>query len=190
MPSVEAEARNMVSCLLTFLNHLFGDVVNEFFTKDAQIQAAGSYWDEEEQCMRNEDDAHVVSLVDIDDDYNLPVKKKGKLAEQTVPEHPEPTSMSLQCNTFGKDDDSIGTFCWDQAASDSVSLSSTLVSDSTVTIASLTSRLSALEQLLTTHNIALPVEITAANSNNERNRQGGRQKLAPRPGTLPVGSDC
>jgi len=159
MPSVEAEARNMVSCLLTFLNHLFGDVVNEFFTKDAQIRAAGSYWDEEEQCVRNEDDAHVASLADIDDDYNFPVKQKGTLAGQTAPERPEPTSMSLQRNTFGEEDDSIGTFHRDQAASDSVSLSSTLVSDSTATLASLTSRLSALEKLLTTHNIALSVEI-------------------------------
>jgi hypothetical protein len=139
----------------------------EFFTKDAQLRAAGSYWDPDEQCMRNKDDAHVASLVDIDDDYNFPMKKKGKLAEQMVPERPEPTSLSLQCNTFGEEDDSIGTFHWDQAASDSVSLSSTLVSDSTAIITSLTSRLSALEKLLTTHNIALPVEITAANSNNE-----------------------
>jgi hypothetical protein len=118
----------------------------------------------------------VASLADIDDDYNFPVKKKGKLAEQTVPEHPEPTSMSLQCNTFGEEDDSIGTFHWDQAASNSVSLLSTLVSDSTATIASLTSRLSALEKLLTTHNIALPVEITATNSNNEpsTDRESGK----------------
>jgi hypothetical protein len=112
MPSVEAEARHMVSSLLMYLNNQFGDVVNEFFTKDAQIRAAGSYWDEEEQCVHNEDDAHVSGLLtDIDKDYDLPpLKKKGKLSEQTAPAHPEPTSMSLQCNTFGKDEDSIGTF--------------------------------------------------------------------------------
>jgi hypothetical protein len=45
-----------------------------------------------------------------------------------------------------------------------------------VTIASLTSRLSALEKLLTTHNIALPVEIMAVNSNDEpsKDRENGK----------------
>jgi hypothetical protein len=165
MPSVEAEARNMVSCLLTVLNHLFGDVVNEFFTKDAQLRAAGSYWDEDEQCVRNEDDAHVASLADIDEDYHLPpVHKKGKSAEQTAPPRPEPTAMSLQRNTFGEEEDSIGTFRREQANLDTISISSTIVSDSTESIASLTSRLSALEKLLTTHNIALPAAISASDS--------------------------
>jgi hypothetical protein len=165
MPSVEAEARNMVSCLLTFLNHLFGDVVNEFFTKDAQIRAAGSYWDEEEQCVRNEDDAHVASLADIDEDYHLPpVNKRGKIVEQTAPLCPAPMAMSLQWNMFGEEEDSIGTFRQEQANLDTVSLSSTIISDSTESIASLTSRLSALEKLLTTHKIALPASISASYS--------------------------
>jgi hypothetical protein len=80
MPAVEAEARNMVSCLLTYLNHLHGDVINEFFTKDAQLCADGSYWDDVDQCICNEDDEHVSSLLDdVDDDYILPpVNKNGK----------------------------------------------------------------------------------------------------------------
>jgi hypothetical protein len=104
------------------------------------------------------------------------VKQKGTLAGQTAPGRPEPTSMSLQRNTFGEEDDSIGTFRRDHAASDSVSLSSTLIPNSTATLASLTSRLSALEKLLTTHNIALPAEITAANSNDEpsTDRESGK----------------
>jgi hypothetical protein len=35
MPAVEYEARNMVSSLLTFLHHHYGNVIKEFFTKDA-----------------------------------------------------------------------------------------------------------------------------------------------------------
>ena len=161
MPSVEAEARNMVASLLTYLNHHYGDTINEFFTKDAQLRAAGSYWDENEQCVRNEDDAHVSSLlVDLDEDYVLPpLKKIGKLSDKPAPVRPEPTSMSLQRNTFGEDEDSIGTFRREHAA-DTVSLSS-INSDSAMSIATLTSRLSALEKLLTTHNIALPSNISA-----------------------------
>ena len=41
MPAVESEARNMVSCLLTFLHHHYGEVVKEFFTKDAQLRDWG-----------------------------------------------------------------------------------------------------------------------------------------------------
>jgi hypothetical protein len=72
--------------------------------------------------------------------------------------------MSLQRNTFGEEEDSIGTFRREQANTDTVSLSSTIISDSTESIASLTSRLSALEKLLTTHNIALPASISASDS--------------------------
>jgi hypothetical protein len=88
MPSVEAEACNMVSCLLTYLNHLHGDVINKFFTKDAQLQADGSYWDEEHKCVHNKDDEHRASLLDgMDDDYKLPpVKKKGKTSDARAPE--------------------------------------------------------------------------------------------------------
>jgi hypothetical protein len=166
IPSVEAEARNMVSCILTYLNHLHGDVINEFFTKDAQLRADGSYWDEEHQCVRNEDDEHVASLLDgVDDDYELPpVKKKGKTTDTPAPERPAPamTSLhtSLQRNTFGEDEDSIGTFRQAQAA-DLVSLSSTIYSDSAMSVKSLVSRISALETLLSTHKIALPAHMTS-----------------------------
>jgi hypothetical protein len=173
MPSVEAEARNMVSCLLAYLHHLHGDVIKEFFTKDAQLRADGSYWDTEAQCIRNEDDEHVSSLLDdVDEDYILPpVTKKGKTANQLAPACPEPatttatTSLrpSLQRNTFGKEEDSIGTFR--QAnASDSVSMSSTIQSDSPMSIESVVSRLSALETLLTTHYSALPANISTSTS--------------------------
>jgi hypothetical protein len=69
MPSLESEARNMVAGLITFLKHLHGNEVLEFFTKDA----LDSFWDKKEQCVRNKDDDHVSSLLnDIDDDYILP----------------------------------------------------------------------------------------------------------------------
>jgi hypothetical protein len=174
MPSVEAEARNMVASLLTFLNHHHGNILNEFFTKDAQLRAANSYWDEEEQCVRNEDDVHVSSLLeDLDEDYVLPpLKKNGKSSPQLAPARPAPPSMSLQRNTFGEDEDSIGTFRREQEA-DSVSLSS-INSDSAMTLASLTSRMSALEQLLITNNIALPANISAPPSTADppKDREG------------------
>ena len=43
MPSVEAEACNLATSLLTYLNHHYGDIINEFFTKDAQLRTTGSY---------------------------------------------------------------------------------------------------------------------------------------------------
>jgi hypothetical protein len=154
----------MVASLLTYLNHHYGDVINEFFTKDAQLRAASSYWDENEQCICNEDDAHISSLLmDLDEDYVLPpVQKKGKTSQPIAPDRPEPASLCLQRNTFGKDEDSIGTFQHEQAA-DTISLSS-INSDSVMSIATLTSRLSALERLLTTHNIALPANISASSN--------------------------
>jgi hypothetical protein len=175
MPAVESEARNMVSSLLTFLHHHYGDMIKEFFTKDAQLRAADLYWDEDEQCIRNEDDAHVSSLpTHLDDDYVLPlVKMKGKSSAQQAPAHLEPTTPSLQCNTLGEDDDSIGTF-WCDHAQDSISLTS-LNSDSAISITTLTSRLTALETLLTTHNIALPANILASTSTEDppMAREGG-----------------
>jgi hypothetical protein len=167
MPSVESEARNMVSSLLTFLHHHYGDVIKEFFTKDAQLRAADSYWDVDEQCVRNEDDAHVSSLLnDLDEDYILPpVKKKGSPHAQQAPACPEPTTTSLQRNTFGEDDDSIDTFHRDHAQ-DSVSLSS-INSNLAMSIATLTSRLTALEALLTTNNIALPANISTSTSTED-----------------------
>jgi hypothetical protein len=80
--------------------------------------------------------------------------------------------MSLQRNTFGEDEDSIGTFRREQEA-DSVSLSS-INSDSAMTLASLTSRMSALEQLLITNNIALPSNISAPPSTADppKDREG------------------
>ena len=174
MPSVEAEARNRVASLLTFLNYHHGNILNEFFTKDAQLRAANSYWDEEEQCVRNEDDVHVSSLLeDLDEDYVLPpLKKNEKPSNQLAPARPAPPSMSLQRNTFGEDEDSIGTFRREQEA-DSVSLSS-INSDSAMTLASLTSRMSALEQLLITNNIALPANISVPPSNADppKDREG------------------
>jgi hypothetical protein len=114
MPSVESEARNMVAGLLTFLKHHYKDEVTEFFTKDAQIRAAKSFWDEEEQCVRNEDDEHVSDLLatNLDEDFIFaPVQKKGpKLSAQVAPERPTPAMPPLQRNTFGEDDDSIQTF--------------------------------------------------------------------------------
>jgi hypothetical protein len=158
MPSVESEARNMVAGLLTFLKHHYKDEVTEFFTKDAQIRAAKSFWDEEEQCVHNEDDEHVSDLLatNLDEDFIFaPVQKKGpKLSDQVAPERPTPAMPPLQRNTFGEDDDSIQTFRRLQNQ-DSMSISSS-ASSPAMSVSSLISRLSALEQLLTTHNFALP----------------------------------
>jgi hypothetical protein len=180
MPSVEAEARNMVSCLLTYLNHLHGDIINEFFTKDAQLHAEGLYWDATDQCVRNEDDEHVASLLDgMDDDYQLPpVRKKGKTSDHPALAQPEPAMMSLQAslqrNTFGEDEDSIGTFQQAQAT-DLVSLSSTIRSNSVMSVESLVSRISALETLLSTHKIALPANISISTISEDppKDREGG-----------------
>lgn len=84
----------MVASLLTYLHYQYGDdIVDEFFMKDAQLRVAGLYWDEEEQCVHNANDAHVSSLLDdLDDDYILPpVKKKGSTNDQPAPAHPNPT---------------------------------------------------------------------------------------------------
>jgi hypothetical protein len=90
---------------------------------------------------------------------------KGKPSAQQAPARPEPTTPSLQRNTFGEDNDSIGTFRRDHAP-DSISLSS-LNSDSTMSIATLTSRLTALESLLTMHHIALPANISTSTSTED-----------------------
>jgi hypothetical protein len=181
MPLVEAEARNMVSCLLTYLNHLHGDVINEFFTKDAQLRADGSYcWDEEHQCVCNEDDEHVASLLEgMDDDYELPpVKKKGKTSDAPVMLQPEPAMLSLQTplqrNTFGEEEDSIGTFRQAQSTN-LVSLSSTIQSNSAMSVESLVSRISALETLLSTHKIAPPANISSSTVSEDppKDREGG-----------------
>jgi hypothetical protein len=125
--------------------------------------------------MRNADDAHVSSLLtDLDDDYVLPpVRKKKHPSTQPAPARPEYTTPSLQRNTFGKDDDSIATFRRDHAQ-DSASLSS-LHSDSATSIATLISRLTALETLLTTHNIALPSNISTSTCAEDpsTDREGG-----------------
>jgi hypothetical protein len=47
MPVLESEARNIISSLAAYLKHRHGDKVIEFFTKDAQVRARESYWDEE-----------------------------------------------------------------------------------------------------------------------------------------------
>jgi hypothetical protein len=154
MPVVESEARSIVSSLATYLKHRHGDEVIEFFTKDAQVRARESFWDEEHQCVRNEDDAHVESLLnDIDADYVLqPVSKKKQTA--SPPAHPVPPS--LQCNIFGEEDnDSVGTFRHQQQACASAMVTS---DDSDSTLVSLTSRLSILESLLKSNNIAIPTD--------------------------------
>jgi hypothetical protein len=115
MLAVESKARNMVASLLTYLKQQHGDQVLKFFTKDAQIRAIDSYWDEEAQCIWNKDDAHVAGLLnDIDNDYILPpVRKDNQLSQNTpAPVHPQPITppYSLQRNTFGDDNDSISTF--------------------------------------------------------------------------------
>lgn len=176
MPAVESEARHMVASLLTFLKHFYQDDVTEFFTKDAQLRAATSYWDEDEQCVRNEDDTHVSSLLsNLDEDYVLPpVRKKGsKPSEQSAPKRPVPTTPSLQRNTFGEDDDSIQTFHRDQQQ-DAMSDSST-TSASVMSLASLTSRLMAIENLLTLHNIALPANPPSSTitEDSPSDREGG-----------------
>jgi hypothetical protein len=81
---------------------------------------------------------------------------------------------SLQRNTFGEDEDSIGTFRQAQA-NDLVSLSSTIHSDSVMSIESLISRISALETLLSTHKIALPANILTSTVSEDppKDREGG-----------------
>jgi hypothetical protein len=177
MPALESEARHMVSCLLTFLKHHNpNDNVTEFFTKEAQLRAATSYWDEKEQCVRNEDDALVSSLLShLDDDYVLPPtrKKTPKPGEHKAPERPTPaTPAALQRNTFGEDDDSIGTFRREHR--DAMSVSST-TSASAMTIESLTSRLTAMENLLSLHNIALPANppSSTVTEDSPMDREGG-----------------
>jgi hypothetical protein len=176
MPLVEAEARNMVSCLITYLNHLHGDVINEFFTKEAQLRADGSYWDDVDQCIQNEDNEHVSSslLDDMDDDYILPpVNKKGKTSDTLAPARPEPVNASLQTplqrNTFREDEDSIGTFRQAQA-SELVSLSSSIQSESAMSVESLVSIISALESLLSTHKIALPSNILTSTLSEDQSK--------------------
>ena len=169
MPTLESEARNMVASLITYLKHHHGDEVVEFFTKDAQLRATDSYWDDDPQCVRNKDDEHVSSLLhDVDDDYVLPPITKGSMKTQVQqpPERPIPGSNlppSLQCNTFGEDDDSIDTFRRYQTQ-DSASVHS---EDSATTIATLTSCLTALEHLLCTHNISVPTNSPLSTVHNE-----------------------
>lgn len=167
IPALEPEARSMVASLLTYLKHLHGDAVLEFFTKDAQLRAVDAYWDAAERCVRNNDDSHVSSLLDnMDDDYVLPpiVKRSSAEASQLAPARPEPPhppTHSLQRNTFGDEEDSVTTFRRDQAR-DSATVSSSH-SDSESTIASLTSRLSSLENLRRSHNITFPANSPPAN---------------------------
>jgi hypothetical protein len=154
-PVVEPEARNIVSSLAAFLKHRYGDEVIEFFTKDAQVRARQAFWDEEHQCVRNADDAYLDSLLDdTDADYILPTLSKKKRST-TIPARPVPPS--LQRNTFGEEDnDSIGTFREEQRYAHA---SATVTSDaSNSTLATLTSRLSILETLLKTNNIAIPTD--------------------------------
>jgi hypothetical protein len=99
LPVVESEARNIVSSLAAYLKQRHGDEVIEFFMKDAQVRARESYWDEEHQCVSNEDDAQYVDslLNDIDADYGLPPVSKKK---QTANPPQRPTPTSLQRNTL------------------------------------------------------------------------------------------
>jgi hypothetical protein len=170
MPAVESKARNMVSSLLTYLKQQHGDQVLEFFSKDAQIQAIDSYWDEKAQCVQNKDDAHVAGLLNgIDDDYILPLVHKDNQPSQNTPApvRPQPITppYSLQRNNFGDDNDSISTFRRDRSAQDT----NTVASDdsSSSTIASLTSRLTVLEDLLKAHNIAPPTTSPPSSVNAE-----------------------
>jgi hypothetical protein len=167
IPALEPEARSMVASLLTYLKHLHGDVMLEFFTKDAQLRAVDAYWDAAERCVRNSDDTHVSSLLDnMDDDYVLPpiAKRSSAEASQPAPTRPEPLrppTHSLQRNTFGDEEDSVTTFRRDRARDSATDSSSH--SDSESTIASLTSRLSSLENLLRSHNITFPANSPPAN---------------------------
>ena len=162
MPAVESEARNMVSCLLPFLKHHYGDSVCEFFTKEAQLRSATSFWDKTEQCICNEDDIHVSGLKDIDDDFVFPPGKKTKISTNlTAPERPIPT-QALQCNTFGEDADSIQTFRRNNTPTDDEFTVSSHLSDSAMSVDTLCSRLLAAETLLKQNNIALPASSATA----------------------------
>jgi hypothetical protein len=79
---------------------------------------------------------------------------------------------SLQRNTFREEEDLIGTFR--QANdNDSISMTNTINSDS-MSIESYVSRISALENLLSTHNIALPANISTSSSEApSKAREGG-----------------
>jgi hypothetical protein len=165
MPTLESEARNMVASLVTYLKHKHRDEVMEFFTKDAQIHTLDSYWDEEQQCICNPDDAHISSLLnDINVDYIMPPTTKGPniVNAMQAPERPIPgqqpgtqTPHTLQCNTFGEEEDSIGTF-HQQQDHDTATVTS---NDSNSTMESLTARLAALEHLLRSNNIIIPTNL-------------------------------
>jgi hypothetical protein len=160
MPAMEPEARDMIASLLPYLKEQHGDQVLEFFTKDAQLRAIDSFWDASSQCVRNKDDSYVSQLFDgVDSDYILPpVRKQGSTPSDAtpIPARPlptQPTPHSLQRNTFGDDTDSIGTFRR-ETARDSISVASS--TDSATTIATLTSRISALEAFIQANNIVPP----------------------------------
>jgi hypothetical protein len=157
MPALESEARNVVAGLVTYLVHVHGQETAEFFTKDAQIRAADSFWDTENHCVRNKDDEHVEGLLsdDVDADYLLPPPSRHNATPSAGTTPPDrPTPISLQRNTYGEDGDSISTFRQHQAR-----FSSTILSgDSDSTIRSMTTRLASLETLLLYHKINLPPE--------------------------------
>jgi hypothetical protein len=158
-PARESEARTVVAGLVTYLTHVYGNEAAEFFTRDAQIRAAESYWDEKNLCVRNKDDDYVSKLLDddVDADYNFapPADTSTRTPTSARPAAPDrPIPISLQRNTFGEDDDSIGTFRREQGHSSMTVMSG----DSESTIRSLTERLASLETLLRYHQIDIPPE--------------------------------
>lgn len=177
MPHVESEARNMVSSLITYLQEKHGSEVTEFFTKDAQVRAMDSYWDNENQCVRNKDDEYISKLLEdnFDSEYTLPpVKKRNQKNDQSnaVPERPTPRSQpntnsrfhTLQRNTFGEEEDSVGSF----RRYENQDTATATTDNSDPTVASLTSRLTALEELLRSHYISVPNTISpSSNSTTE-----------------------
>jgi hypothetical protein len=157
MPALESEARNVVTGLVTYLVHVHGQETAEFFTKDAQIWAGDSFWDEENLCVRNKDDEHVEGLLsdDVDTDYLLPPITRHNATHFVGTKPPDrPTPISLQRNTYGEDGDSISTFRQHQARSPSPIMSV----DSNNTNRSMASRLATLETLLLYHKIDIPPE--------------------------------
>lgn len=148
----------MVAGLIAYLKHQQGNQVLEFFKKDAHLLAIDSFWDKKEQCTCSKDDDHVASLlINIDDDYILTPIKKGSTKSQpsNIPDQPLPNLPvfhSLQRNTFGEDDNSIGSFHHDQAWA-----STSVASDNSATmIAGLMSCLTAMENILCSNNIGIP----------------------------------
>ena len=100
----------MITALLPFLRHHYGDQVLRSFSSEAAARSERAHWNEETKCLETSADRNIDFLLECNDDMDFTTKIPTNTIDILGVPRPDPNQLaSQQTADLNQDDDTVST---------------------------------------------------------------------------------